>query len=248
MSIGSYNLGVVDIPIRSTMTDKKRRQRGSRTHGGGTHKNRRGAGGRGGRGQAGRSKHESHNYEPLGKSGFTRPDAVQSKIKEINIRKIDENIAIYLDEGKAEKVNGHYLVDAREIVEDGFQVDAVKLLAGGQVRNPLIVIADEASDSVIELLQTEGGDAIPPEGADKHIEKLTMNKKDEEKVKVLDEIPEKPDLRVVLTEENTKEQIRKLSEKWGISRERATKIQQEIQTLIEQKEEEHQVKLNEGTK
>ena len=32
------------------MTSKKRRQRGSRTHGGGTHKNRRGAGHRGGRG------------------------------------------------------------------------------------------------------------------------------------------------------------------------------------------------------
>ena len=36
------------------MTDKKRRQRGSRTHGGGSQKNRRGAGNRGGRGRAGR--------------------------------------------------------------------------------------------------------------------------------------------------------------------------------------------------
>ena len=71
------------------MTDKNRRQRGSRTHGGGTHKNRRGAGHRGGRGAAGRSKHEYHNYGPLGKHGFKRPEDSQTEVLEVKVQKLD---------------------------------------------------------------------------------------------------------------------------------------------------------------
>lgn len=70
------------------MTSKKRRQRGSRTHGGGTHKNRRGAGNRGGRGRAGRSKHEFHNYEDLGKSGFSPPGDDPDKVI-VNLKELD---------------------------------------------------------------------------------------------------------------------------------------------------------------
>ena len=62
------------------MTSKKRRQRGSRTHGGGTHKNRRGAGHRGGRGRAGRDKHEKALYPPRGKYGFKRPQKTQETV------------------------------------------------------------------------------------------------------------------------------------------------------------------------
>ncbi len=49
------------------MTSKKKRQRGTRTRGGGSHKHNRGAGHSGGRGAAGRDKHEYHNHQPLGK-------------------------------------------------------------------------------------------------------------------------------------------------------------------------------------
>jgi large subunit ribosomal protein L15 len=142
------------------MTSKKRRQRGSRTHGGGTHKNRRGAGNRGGRGRAGRDKHEFHNYEPLGKHGFSRPQSVQEEILEINASKLDEDAALYAADDLAEEDGDGYRIDAREVVEDGFEADAVKVLGGGQVRGELTVVADAFSASARGLIEEAGGEAV----------------------------------------------------------------------------------------
>lgn len=100
------------------MTSKKRRQRGSRTHGGGTHKNRRGAGNKGGRGRAGRDKHEHHNYDPLGKSGFTPVDP--RKTEKINIKKIDEDIyEIEIGVKSVDDVDGITIVEGPEMRTDG---------------------------------------------------------------------------------------------------------------------------------
>ncbi len=148
------------------MTDKKKRQRGSRTHGGGTQKNRRGAGHRGGRGRAGRSKHEFHNYEPLGKHGFTRPESVQADVLEISVQKLDEDASLYAAEGLAEETDDGYAVDAREVVEDGFEADAVKVLGDGQVRNHLEVTADAFTAGAVEGIETAGGEAILSERAE----------------------------------------------------------------------------------
>jgi large subunit ribosomal protein L15 len=145
------------------MTDKKRRQRGSRTHGGGSHKNRRGAGHRGGRGAAGRSKHEFHNYGPLGKHGFTRPEKVQETVLTIDVQKLDEDASLYAADGLAEEENGSYRLDARDVVEDGHEADAVKVLGGGQVRNELSITADAFSASAVELIEEAGGEAIVSE-------------------------------------------------------------------------------------
>ncbi|UPV75019.1 50S ribosomal protein L15 [Halorussus limi] len=142
------------------MTDKKRRQRGSRTHGGGSHKNRRGAGHRGGRGRAGRAKHEFHNYEPLGKHGFSRPDKVQDEVLTVTVQKLDEDAALLAAEGDAEETDSGYRLDARDVVEDGWGADAVKVLGDGQVRNRLEVTADAFSASAVELIEEEGGDAV----------------------------------------------------------------------------------------
>ena len=106
------------------MTSKKKRQRGSRTHGGGTHKNRRGAGHRGGRGRAGRDKHEQLNYEPLGKHGFTRPDAVTDEVLTVGVQSLDEDASLLAAEGIAEETDGGYRIDARDVVDDGHEVDA----------------------------------------------------------------------------------------------------------------------------
>ena len=141
------------------MTSKKRRQRGSRTHGGGTHKNRRGAGNRGGRGRAGRSKHEHHNYEPTGKHGFKRPPKTKREVRTIDVREIDENAALYAADGVAEEVGDGYRIDARDAVEDGHEADVVKVLGGGQVRQSLDVIADDFSESAVTLLEEAGGGA-----------------------------------------------------------------------------------------
>ncbi|AQL43564.1 50S ribosomal protein L15 [Halorientalis sp. IM1011] len=149
------------------MTSKKKRQRGSRTHGGGSHKNRRGAGHRGGRGRAGRDKHEFHNYEPLGKSGFKRPQKLKEEIAEIDLRELDEDAALLAADGVAEETDGGFRIDVRDVVEDGHEVDAVKVLGGGQVRNELTVLADDFSESARELLESAGGSAELTERGEK---------------------------------------------------------------------------------
>jgi len=141
------------------MTSKKRRQRGSRTHSGGTHKNRRGAGNRGGRGRAGRKSHESQLYGPLGKHGFSRPEKTKEDVRTIEVRELDENAALYAADGLADETDDGFALDARDIVEDGHDADAVKVLGGGQVRQSLSVIADAFSESARELLSEAGGDA-----------------------------------------------------------------------------------------
>ena len=158
------------------MTSKKRRQRGSRTHGGGTHKNRRGAGHRGGRGRAGRDKHEFHNYEPLGKSGFSRPQKTQRHVETVNLRELDEDVAVLAAEGVAEETGDGYELDARDVVEDGHEADVVKVLAAGRVHNELSVTADAFSDGAREALEGSGGEAVLSERG----EELAAESEDED--------------------------------------------------------------------
>ena len=152
------------------MGSKKRRQRGSRTHGGGTHKNRRGAGPRGGRGAAGRDKHEFHNYEPLGKHGFSRPDSITDTVAEVSVQQLDEDAVVYEADGLAETDGDAYVIDARDVVDGGHDVDAVKVLGDGQVRNELIVTADAFSASAVGLLEAAGGEAVLSERAEAEAE------------------------------------------------------------------------------
>ena len=138
------------------MTSKKKRQRGSRTHGGGTQKNRRGAGHRGGRGAAGRDKHEIHNHPPLGKHGFTRPEKATESVATVDVRELDEDAALLVADGVAEESDGTYEIDARDVVDDS-DADSVKVLGTGQVRNELAVTADDFSDSAEEKIVEAGG-------------------------------------------------------------------------------------------
>ncbi|MEF8829263.1 MAG: uL15m family ribosomal protein [Haloarcula sp.] len=139
------------------MTSKKKRQRGSRTHGGGSHKNRRGAGHRGGRGAAGRDKHEFHNYEPLGKSGFKRPQKVQEEAATIDVREIDEDITLLAAEDVAEADGDGFRVDVRDVVDDADDADYVKVLGAGQVRHELTLVADDFSETAREKVEAAGG-------------------------------------------------------------------------------------------
>ena len=165
------------------MTSKKRRQRGSRTHGGGTHKNRRGAGHRGGRGNAGRDKHEFHNHEPLGKSGFKRPQKTRRDVETVNLRELDEDVAVLADDGVAETSGEGYAIDARDLVDDGHEADVVKVLGAGQVYNELEVVADAFSESAAEALEAAGGEAVLSERGEKlaaEAEKDTTDEDNEE--------------------------------------------------------------------
>jgi large subunit ribosomal protein L15 len=149
------------------MTNKKKRQRGSRTHGGGSHKNRRGAGHRGGRGAAGRDKHEMHNHPPLGEegSGFSPPEKVQDDVLTVDLQRIDEDARLLAAEGVATETDDGYRVDARDLVDDGHDADVVKLLGDGQVRHTLEIVADEFSASAREKLAGAGGEAVRSERA-----------------------------------------------------------------------------------
>jgi len=142
------------------MTSKKRRQRGSRTHGGGSHKNRRGAGHRGGRGNAGRDKHEQHLHEPLGKHGFSRPEEATEDVAEVDLQTLDEDIALLAAEGVAEETDDGYRVDARDVAADGHEVDVVKVLGTGQLYARLEVVADAFTEPAREAIEAEGGDAV----------------------------------------------------------------------------------------
>ena len=147
------------------MTSKKRRQRGSRTHSGGTHKNRRGAGHRGGRGKAGRDKHEFHNYEPREKHGFKRPQGIREEVAEIDLQRLDEDAVLFAAEDLAEETSDGYRIDARDVVEDGHDVDVVKVLGSGQVHQSLEVTADAFSETAVEKLEAAGGAAHVSERA-----------------------------------------------------------------------------------
>ncbi|WP_336135981.1 uL15m family ribosomal protein [Natronomonas amylolytica] len=162
------------------MTSKKRRQRGSRTHGGGSHKNRRGAGHRGGRGNAGRDKHEYHNHEPLGKSGFKRPQKTDRDVETINLRELDEDISILVADDVAEESGDGYTVDARDVVENGYDADVVKVLGGGQVHNALEVVADAFSDEAEEALEGAGGEAVLSERGEELAEEAEKDSTEED--------------------------------------------------------------------
>jgi large subunit ribosomal protein L15 len=159
---------------------KKRRQRGSRTHGGGSHKNRRGAGHRGGRGRAGRDKHEYHQYEPLGKSGFKRPQKTRRDVETVNLRELDEDIVVLAADGVAEESGAGYTVDARDIVEDGHEADVVKVLGAGQVHNELVVTADAFSEDAEAALEDAGGEAVLSERGEELAEEAEKDTTEED--------------------------------------------------------------------
>ncbi|PSQ11077.1 50S ribosomal protein L15 [Halobacteriales archaeon QS_5_70_15] len=153
------------------MTSKKRRQRGSRTHGGGSHKKRRGAGHRGGRGRAGRDKHEKALYPPRGKHGFKRPQKTDETVLTVNVRELDEDAVVLAADGIAEETDDGYRVDARDVVEDGHEADAVKVLGAGRVHNTLDVVADEFSATARELIEDAGGSATLSERGEERAER-----------------------------------------------------------------------------
>lgn len=134
--------------------------RGSRTCGGGTHKNRRGAGNRGGRGKAGGCKHHfvrammrGYSY---GKHGFKRPASVSRDVTIVNVGELDE-LALYLvDEGLAEIKDGVYHINLENL---GIE----KVLGSGRVTKNLVVTSEEFSVSAREKIESAGGSCINAE-------------------------------------------------------------------------------------
>jgi len=164
------------------MTSKKKRQRGTRTHGGGTQKNRRGAGHRGGRGNAGSRKHEMHHHGPWDKHGFTRPEDVQENVLEADLQKLDEDAALLAAEGLAEEEGDGYRIDVRDVVEDGHDddIDVVKVLGDGQVRNELHLLADAFSGAAATKVEDAGGSTELTVSGKRRVEETDKDTGDDE--------------------------------------------------------------------
>ncbi|MGZ4937328.1 MAG: uL15m family ribosomal protein [Halobacteriota archaeon] len=133
--------------------DKTKKFRGSRTCGGGTHKNRRGAGNRGGRGHAGGCKHHFVKELMLGRGygdyGFKRPQKVIRNVPVIDVGALDEIADALVEQKKARVRTGKYYITFH----------AGKVLGAGQVNKPLIVTASSFSERAKEKLEAAGGSA-----------------------------------------------------------------------------------------
>lgn len=137
--------------------------RGSKTHGCGSMKKRRGAGSRGGRGNSGSGKRGDANKQTFqkagvipGKHGFKSKRV--NKIKAINVSDVQKFSAAWLTEGKVSKKADAIVV---ELANVGFN----KLLGSGNVTEKLLITVDSASPKAVEKVQKAGGKVNLPSTA-----------------------------------------------------------------------------------
>ncbi|MFP4116637.1 MAG: uL15m family ribosomal protein [Candidatus Aenigmatarchaeota archaeon] len=133
---------------------KKKKHRGSGTHGGGSKKKRRGAGNRGGRGKGG-GKHRKIKYQKEKKveKGFKRPGAVKDSKRGINIKELEGRLKEFIEIGACEKEDGVYKINLKEAGYD-------KLLGSGKITEKLEVEAEDFSKKAKEKLEERGGSVI----------------------------------------------------------------------------------------
>lgn len=136
-------------------TKKIRKQRGSRSVGGGCTKKRRGAGHRGGRGQAGENKHHwtwmvINDPKHFGKYGFKRPQKTIQQFKPINLSVIDNNIEKLLADEIAVKEDGQIVLDVTQL---GYN----KVLGKGSLSTAITIKAPKFSQSAISKIEDAGG-------------------------------------------------------------------------------------------
>ncbi len=140
--------------MSKTMTKKFR---GSRTCGGGTSKNRRGAGNRGGRGRCGGVKH--HFVLALkggytrGKYGFKRPLKSISSISIVNVGELDELADQLVEDGFAKHEDGVYHINLEDL-------EIEKVLGTGQVSKNMVVTATSFSGSARDKIEAAGGSCL----------------------------------------------------------------------------------------
>jgi len=138
-------------------TNKRSKFRGSRTCGGGTHKNRRGAGNRGGRGRAGINAHHFVKwYKELGgpvfgKDGFFHNPA--STVTTIDIGAIDQILPSLIAQGIAKKEGDAVAIN---IADMGIE----KVLGSGRVTKKLNISATAFSEQAKAKIEKMGGKAL----------------------------------------------------------------------------------------
>jgi len=137
-------------------TNKRSKYRGSRTCGGGTHKNRRGAGNRGGRGRAGINAHHFVKWYKemggpvFGKDGFSNSSTLTIPVMDIGI--IDQIVPSLLAQGIAKNEGDAIILNMAEI---GIE----KVLGSGRVTKKLNISAPAFSESAKIKIEKMGGKA-----------------------------------------------------------------------------------------
>jgi large subunit ribosomal protein L15 len=135
-------------------TNKRSKYRGSRTCGGGTHKNRRGAGNRGGRGRAGINAHHFVKWYKemggpvFGKDGFSNSTQVTVTVMDVGI--IDQIIPSLLAQGIAKN-------EGDAIVINTADMGICKVLGSGKVTKKLNISAQAFSESAKLKIEKMGG-------------------------------------------------------------------------------------------
>lgn len=132
---------------------KKVKYRGSKTHGCGSMKKRRGAGHRGGRGAAGSGKRGDAKKPSIwggnyfGKHGFT---SRFKKINTINFKEIEIKLPKLIKKGLAKENKGIFEIDLTKIGYD-------KLLSTGKITKKLNIKVTSFSKLAAEKIKKAGG-------------------------------------------------------------------------------------------
>jgi large subunit ribosomal protein L15 len=135
-------------------TNKRSKYRGSRTCGGGTHKNRRGAGNRGGRGHAGINAHHFVKWYKemggpvFGKDGFSNSSQITVTVMDVGI--IDQIIPSLLAQGIAKN-------EGDAIVINTADMGINKVLGSGKVTKKMNISAQAFSESAKIKIEKMGG-------------------------------------------------------------------------------------------
>lgn len=138
--------------------NKRSKYRGSRTCGGGTHKNRRGAGNRGGRGRGGSRDHKFvrgtlHANFTYGTCGFKHHHSASLTGEVLDIGQIDQIVTDLIAKGVA-------MVEGDNIALNVADIGIEKVLGGGRVTHKMNITAVAFSQSAIQKIEAKGGHAL----------------------------------------------------------------------------------------
>ena len=137
---------------------KSRRLRGSRTHGWGSIGQHRKSGSRGGVGAVGYCKHKwtwAVKYYPdwYGKHGFTRAPVIRTKVRAINVGRLNEILDTLIMRGEISQTDGYYEIDLSSM---GIN----KLLGGGSIDKRVKVKVAYATEEAVRKIKDAGGEVI----------------------------------------------------------------------------------------
>ena len=138
-------------------TNKRSKYRGSRTCGGGTHKNRRGAGNRGGRGRAGINAHHFVKWYKemggpvFGKNGFC--NQIATEVTSIDIGALDQIVPSLLAQGIAKQEGDTVVINAADM-------GIMKVLGSGKVTKKINISASAFSETAKAKIEKMGGKAL----------------------------------------------------------------------------------------